>query len=211
MNLDEVVTGGQLRVGVGIVPAIGEGAVKVNGGSYIEGPAVFGGAQEFATPYATVCIGAYGNSDDSAISAAAGITPGALMPGGNHSPYSLAVSGPTALLDDLDANQYVFVGKDVIAQGEVRSNNGGHILSAKKNFDIPHPTKENKTLRHGSLEGPEHGVYVRGTLEDSGVIELPDYWLGLVDEDTITVQLTGKGRFQRLYVDKIEDLSLIHI
>jgi len=60
-------------------------------------------------------------------------------------------------------------------------------------------------LRHGSLEGPEHGVYVRGTLKDSGVIELPDYWLGLVDEDTITVQLTGKDRFQRLYVNKIED------
>ena len=44
MNSDELVTGGQLRVGVGIVPAIGEGAVKVNGGSYIEGPAVFGGS-----------------------------------------------------------------------------------------------------------------------------------------------------------------------
>ena len=81
----------------------------------------------------------------------------------------------------------------------------GAISATSKSFVIPHPTKENKTLRHGSLEGPEHGVYVRGTLQDSGVIELPDYWLGLVDEDTITVQLTGKGRFQRLYVDKIED------
>tara|TARA_B100001094_G_scaffold320820_1_gene367606 strand:- start:36 stop:1439 length:1404 start_codon:yes stop_codon:yes gene_type:complete len=81
----------------------------------------------------------------------------------------------------------------------------GTLAATSKSFVIPHPTKENKTLRHGSLEGPEHGVYVRGTLQDSGVIELPDYWLGLVDEDTITVQLTGKGRFQRLYVDRIED------
>jgi len=79
------------------------------------------------------------------------------------------------------------------------------LAATSKSFVIPHPTKEGKILRHGSLEGPEHGVYVRGTLQDSGVIELPDYWLGLVDEDTITVQLTGKGRFQRLYVDKIED------
>ena len=85
----------------------------------------------------------------------------------------------------------------------------GTLAATSKSFVIPHPTKEKKTLRHGSLEGPEHGVYVRGTLESKdsteGFIELPDYWLGLVDEDTITVQLTGKGRFQRLYVDKIED------
>ena len=85
----------------------------------------------------------------------------------------------------------------------------GTLAATSKSFVIPHPTKERKTLRHGSLEGPEHGVYVRGTLEteDSteGFIELPDYWLGLVDEDTITVQLTGKTRFQRLYVTKIED------
>ena len=85
----------------------------------------------------------------------------------------------------------------------------GTLSATSKSFVIPHPTEQNKTLRHGSLEGPEHGVYVRGTLEteDSteGFIELPDYWLGLVDEDTITVQLTGKGRFQRLYVAKIED------
>ena len=81
----------------------------------------------------------------------------------------------------------------------------GAFLAATKSFLIPHPTKEGKTLEHGSLEGPEHGVYIRGTLEGNSVIELPDYWLGLVDKDTITVQLTGKGRFQRLYVDKIED------
>ena len=81
----------------------------------------------------------------------------------------------------------------------------GAFLAATKSFLIPHPTKEGKTLEHGSLEGPEHGVYIRGTLEGNSVIELPDYWLGLVDEDTITVQLTGKGRFQRLYVVKIED------
>ena len=59
-------------------------------------------------------------------------------------------------------------------------------------------------LRYGSLEGPENGVYVRGQAT-SNVIELPDYWTGLVDESTITVQLTPNGRFQKLYVEKIED------
>ena len=69
-------------------------------------------------------------------------------PGGNHSPYSLGVSGNTALLGELDVGKNGFIGQNLIAQGHVISNNGGHILAAKKNFDIPHPTKEGWRLRH---------------------------------------------------------------
>ena len=49
-------------------------------------------------------------------------------------------------------------------------------------------------LRYGSLEGPENGVYVRGRLKDNNTIELPEHWTGLVDEETITVNLTPIGR-----------------
>jgi len=80
----------------------------------------------------------------------------------------------------------------------------GAFSAATKSFDIEHPTEEGKRLHHGSLEGPEHGVYIRGRLEGD-TIELPDYWLGLVDEDTITVQLTPNKGFQQIYVDHIED------
>jgi len=205
MNLDEVVTGGQLRVGVGIVPAIGEGAVKVNGGSYIEGPAVFGGAHEFMTPYATVCIGAYANSDDSPISAIAGITPGLLLPGGNHSPYSLAVSGTSAFLGVVDTKEDVFVGKNLISQGHVMSNNGGHVLAAKKNFDIPHPTKPGYRLRHTCPEGPSNDVYVRGKVRNTNEILLPTYWKGLVDWTTITVNLTPIGAHQNVIVKRVDE------
>jgi len=205
MNLDEVVTGGQLRVGVGIVPAIGEGAVKVNGGSYIEGPAVFGGAHEFITPYATVCIGAYANSDDSPISAIAGITPGLLLPGGNHSPYSLAVSGTSAFLGVVDTKEDVFVGKNLISQGHVMSNNGGHVLAAKKNFDIPHPTKPGYRLRHTCPEGPSNDVYVRGKVRNTNEILLPTYWKGLVDWTTITVNLTPIGAHQNVIVKRVDE------
>ena len=79
----------------------------------------------------------------------------------------------------------------------------GAFSAATKSFDIEHPTKEGKRLHHGSLEGPEHGVYHRG-VGSSRVVDLPDYWTGLVDEDSITVQLTPKGQFQSLYVSKIE-------
>lgn len=77
-------------------------------------------------------------------------------------------------------------------------------IASKKSFDIPHPTKENHRLRYICLEGPSADVYVRGELRNSNVIELPDYWKGLVDEDTITVNLTPIGFYQELYVDGIE-------
>ena len=75
----------------------------------------------------------------------------------------------------------------------------GAFAASSKSFVINHPTKENKKLIHGSLEGPEYGVYYRGTTQ-SNTITLPDYWSGLVREDTVTVQLTPKGSFQHLYV-----------
>ena len=85
----------------------------------------------------------------------------------------------------------------------------GNLQATSKSFLIPHPTKDGFNLRHGSLEGPEHGVYVRGKLEGSKVIELPDYWLELVDESTITVQLTPIGSHQNLFVKDIIDNTVI--
>tara|TARA_B100000035_G_scaffold29153_1_gene22401 strand:+ start:643 stop:2622 length:1980 start_codon:yes stop_codon:yes gene_type:complete len=81
----------------------------------------------------------------------------------------------------------------------------GLLSATTKSFDIEHPTLDNMRLRYGVLEGPEHGVYVRGKLENNSVIELPEHWLGLVDGDTITVQLTPNSKHQKLYVKEIKD------
>ena len=54
-------------------------------------------------------------------------------------------------------------------------------------------------LQYGVAEGPEHSVFVRGILNGS-IITLPDYWCDLVDYNTLTVQLTPIGNFQKLYV-----------
>lgn len=85
----------------------------------------------------------------------------------------------------------------------------GALSATTKSFVIDHPTKEGYKLRYGSLEGPENGVYVRGKLNGDSVIELPDYWTGLVDEDTITVQLTPSTRWQYLYVKTIKDNKVV--
>jgi len=73
-----------------------------------------------------------------------------------------------------------------------------------KGFDIKHPNKPNHRLRHICLEGPEAGIYFRGRLTESNIIELPDYWDGLVDPESITVTLTQIGYSQDLIVEKIE-------
>ena len=74
-----------------------------------------------------------------------------------------------------------------------------------KGFDIKHPNKENHRLRHICLEGPEAGVYIRGRLTGSNTINLPEYWKGLIDLESITVSLTQIGSSQDLIVDGVED------
>ena len=110
----------------------------------------------------------------------------------NHTPLSIANNGKVAINDTItNASNQNF---DFYVNGTLGA--------VSKSFAIPHPTKEDHQLVYGSLEGPEHGVYVRGKATD--VIELPDYWSELVDEDTITVQLTPIGRHD-FWVEKIEN------
>jgi len=72
------------------------------------------------------------------------------------------------------------------------------MASPPKGFDMHHPTKKGWRLTHICLEGPEAAVYYRGTLKGSNIINLPEYWRGLVDSETITVHLTPIGIYQEL-------------
>ena len=76
----------------------------------------------------------------------------------------------------------------------------GKISGATKSFVIDHPYIPNTKLWHGSLEGPEFGIYVRGIISGSEMIQLPKYWEYIVDEESITVDLTAIGGAQDLYV-----------
>ena len=81
------------------------------------------------------------------------------------------------------------------------------VTAALKAFDIEHPTKEGKRLQYACLEGPEAAVYVRGKTSE-GIIPLPDYWHGLVDDKTITVHLTPTNMDQNLVVNNVNRLSI---
>jgi len=91
-----------------------------------------------------------------------------------------------------------------ITGGDSSSSNAavsieGHLEATTKSFNIPHPLLDNKRLVYGSLEGPEHGMYQRGSfdIEDERrivAIDLPVYWSAMTYED-YTVNLTTYGDY----------------
>ena len=200
-NLDDANVGGQIKVGTGIFPAIGEGITRVNGSAGMEGPVVIGNPTQFPIPFGTVNIGPLTNSDN----LIPPFIPGLFCYGLPSNPFSLAVSGPSGFLGNVETNADVIVGKNCLVQGNVISNCGGHVLAAKKNFDIPHPTKEGWRLRHTCPEGPSNDVYVRGRVTNKNEIILPTYWKELVDWTTITVNLTPIGAHQNVIVKRIDE------
>ena len=84
----------------------------------------------------------------------------------------------------------------------------GSFSANSKSFDIPHPTREERRLVYGCLEGPEFGVYVRGRVTNKKEILLPDYWEKLVDWTTITVNLTPIGSHQDVIVKRFDEKKI---
>ena len=101
-----------------------------------------------------------------------------------------------AQIDNFTVNQ------DLTVSRTINGTTTGNKLVA--NFDIPHVRDSKKRIRHIVTEGPEPGIYVRGQLKDKNIIELPEYWDGLIDPESITVTLTQIGYSQDLIIDKIE-------
>ena len=198
-NLDDTNIGGQLKVGTGIFPAIGEGVSRINGSAGIEGPVVIGQPTRFVIPYATLMVAPLVNDDSPGPKAFGG------MCSGLNNPYSLAVGGPSAFYGIIDCNETINAGQNVYAQGHVMSNCGGHVLAAKKDFDIKHPSKEGWRLRYVAPEAPSADVYCRGRVTNKTEIVLPLYWKDLVDWTTITVNLTPIGAHQDVIVKRIDE------
>ena len=124
--------------------------------------------------------------------------------GANLSDFAILTDTGSGLVEGLRITSDQNVGIGTTTPGYKLEVNGS-FAATTKSFVIPHPTKEGKKLRYGSLEGPENGVYVRGKLTDTNTIELPDYWTKLVDPDSITVTLTPIGSHQKLYVKDVSN------
>ena len=221
-GLDDLIVGGQLRVGTGLCPPIKEGDTRINGSMMCEGPAVFGGPTEFPGNSATIMIGRTRNND-------VDCTPAdhSLHIKGDIKTEGDATNEAHVLIDGTkNTNALVVEGHQTINNGNLHTSNlltctfqglvgtGGAFSSSTintqgwKGFDIAHPSREGYRLRHICLEGPEGAVYVRGRITNKKVIKLPTYWEKLVDPTTITVNLTPYGAHQDVIVKRIEPTEI---
>jgi len=106
---------------------------------------------------------------------------------------------------------------DMFVSGSVDCGNKGRLAgrfgaadAKPKPFDLVHPTKgKGHRLRYACIEGPEVGVYYRGRLKESNVIELPYYWKDLVHADSITVQLQPIGSNQNLVIQEFNNEFIV--
>ena len=126
---------------------------------------------------------------------------------------SLYVKGDSAFIGDIAVNGSQTITKNLTISGTMRAGFAtwsSSIVATSKLFDIEHPSKgKGHRLAHASLEGPEIGVYHRGVLEDSQIINLPDYLKDLVDSKTITVHLTPIGNYQYLHYTLAENKIVV--
>jgi capsular polysaccharide biosynthesis protein len=114
--------------------------------------------------------------------------------------------------DDNSTDDFFIRGLNSSNQSKFSVDANGNLRATTKSFDIPHPTKEGLRLVYGVLEGPEHGVYHRGTVEGKGNIkvQLPEYWSRLVSSD-YSVHLTTWGNYSAHIIEKTEDYFTISI
>ncbi len=223
MKFGNITIGKQLLVGWGLPKALGKGKKQIRGSAYVEGPLQVGNDTQYERVEATVMIGEEDNDD-------------ALIPAVQQqmdledgvdstqrpSKLSLKVKGNTIIEgDDKTPDALVVDGDVTVNNGNLHTTNflgctgqgvalvGSSInVQGWKGFDIKHPNKDKHRLRHVCVEGPEAAVYVRGRVcNGKNVIDLPSYWRGLIDYETITVQLTAVGSHQNVIVKRISPIE----
>ena len=127
--------------------------------------------------------------------------------------FSLYVKGDSAFIGNIQLTGDQNITGNITISGTMRAGFAtwsSSIVATSKLFDIEHPSKgKGHRLAHASLEGPEIGVYYRGVLKDSQIINLPDYWKDLVDSNTITVHLTPIENYQYLHYTLAENKIVV--
>lgn len=89
---------------------------------------------------------------------------------------------------------------------------GDLMATGTKSFVQAHPADPRKEIVYVSLEGPEAGTYIRGTaqlINGEAVINLPEHFSLVTNDDGLTVQLTPLGEWLQLYVTQKSTKQLI--
>jgi len=195
MKFGNIFVGKRLFVGCGQPEALGKGETEIRGSGYVEGPLQIGQDTDYDSVEATLMVGAEYNSDSD-----------------THPDKAIKAKGNVEIIGDTNQKGDITQEGNYTQKGSFTSDTevtaSGVTLTSRKPFDIPHPTKEGQRLRHVCLEGPESAVYVRGRVcNGKNIIDLPDYWDGLVDYETLTVQLTALHSHQNVIVKRISPME----
>ena len=193
MKFGNITIGKQLFVGWGLPKALGLGEKQIRGAGYVEGPLQVGKDTDYESVEATLMVGAESNTDsethpDNAIKAKGNVE----------------IEGDTNQTGNITASKNITTDSHFI--GDITQTSG--TPPGCKAFDISHPTKEGQRLRHICIEGPESAVYCRGRVcNGKNIIDLPEYWDGLVDYETMTIQLTALHSHQNVIVKRISPIE----
>jgi len=162
------------------------------------------------------------DNDDAAVDAFPHLRKVKNQPQKSPSKLSLKVKGNTVIEgDDKTPDALVVDGDVTVNNGNIHTSNLLGVTGQAcawtnstinqqgwKGFDIKHPTKDKHRLRHVCVEGPEAAIYHRGRVcNGKNVIDLPEYWKGLIDYETLTVQLTAVHSHQNVIVKRISPIE----
>ena len=205
MKFGNIQVGKRMFVGCGKPEALGKGESEIRGSAYVEGPLQVGRDTEYSEVEATVMIAEEFNPDTATPpKLSAKVKGNVVIEGDSKTPDALVVDGDTTVNNgNLHTTNFLdCTGQNVALTGSTINVQGW------KGFDIKHPNKEKHRLRHVCVEGPEAAVYHRGRVcNGKNVIDLPSYWSGLIDYETITVQLTAIGSHQNVIVKRISPID----
>ena len=193
MKFGNILVGKRLFVGWGKPKALGKGEDEIRGSAYVEGPLQIGQDTDYSEVEATLMVGAESNTDsethpDNAIKAKGNVE----------------IEGDTNQTGNITASENITTSAHFV--GDITKTSG--TPPGCKLFDIQHPTKDGHRLAHACIEGPEVAVYTRGRVcNGKNVIDLPEYWDGLVDYESLTVQLTALHSHQNVIVKRISPIE----
>jgi hypothetical protein len=190
---------GRCFVGDGKPENLGRGTKAIRGAAYMQGPTVIGNDKSHNGITATLMVGPLKNSDSPSPKVSGSIC------GSSPGKLSLYTIGNSAVKGNFFVSSDILARGNITAQGNVRSQCGKHTLSRKKNFDIPHPSKDGWRLRHTCIEGPSNDVYIKGRVKNKTEIDLPNYWKDFVDIQSIVITLQPIGAHQDIIIKRWDE------
>jgi hypothetical protein len=94
----------------------------------------------------------------------------------------------------------------------IGSSNYGILSNGTKNFVQEHPKDPSQAIVYAALEGGEAGTYYRGSAQlanGEAVIELPEHFSLVTEEEGLTVQVTPREDCNGLYVAQVTTTQIV--